>query len=306
MSHTTTIREGSSLYYSLLWTAPAARQRFDQRLALIKALVTTLDDVQEPQVAEKKIHWWHEELQRLNDGCARHPALQQCQENLKNQERAQAACLDIVSAVSTERFTPFKTNEACDSSLILSFRARLALLAHALSDNPADLETSTHPELAALAFARHEQLVRLPNRIHRGIPVFSDELYQQFAIRPNDLAEHIRIADSAEHSSDSALPPQTPKVSRLESIPVVTEKPGRNQLLSYVVERNQADLQDAVNDVAVKQRYRHPPLLPIWRLLVLRKYQLDLWNKRQPDLLRERLTLTPISKLFRAWQNRRT
>ncbi len=40
-----TIRDGSTLYYSLLWTAPAARQRFVERLELVQALSSTLEEV---------------------------------------------------------------------------------------------------------------------------------------------------------------------------------------------------------------------------------------------------------------------
>ncbi|MFK7995369.1 MAG: hypothetical protein AB8B87_14605 [Granulosicoccus sp.] len=299
------VREGSSVYYSLLWIDPAAKMRVDQRLGLIKALITTLDDVQEPQVAEKKIHWWHEELQRMHGGDARHPAAQQNQLILKGLDQAMAACLDILSAVSTQRFSPFETTAASDTNLVLNHRARLALIAHALSGDNTDLDASMHPESSALAFAHHEQLVRLPGLIHRGQPVFSDEMYQQFQVRPKDLADHIRIADAAttDYTSDSDT--QTTAATNFKSIPVVTEKPGRQNLLTHAIDCNRASLLTAINDKAVEHRYRRPPLLPIWRLLVLRKYQLELWKKRQPDLLRERMTLTPLTKFFRAWQQRR-
>ena len=58
-----TLEAGSSLYYSLLWTDDAVKERFVQRLNLIQSLNSTLDDVQDPEVAQKKIHWWHEELE---------------------------------------------------------------------------------------------------------------------------------------------------------------------------------------------------------------------------------------------------
>ncbi|MFK8081779.1 MAG: hypothetical protein AB8B97_15950 [Granulosicoccus sp.] len=301
----TNIPEGSSLYYSMLWTDPTAKVRVNQRLELIKALVTTLDDVQEPQVAEKKIHWWHEELQRLHSGDARHPATQLNQSSLKGLDPALAACLEILSAVATQRFTPVDKNDASETNLILGFRTRLALLTHALSNNINDLNASTHPEAAALALAQHEQLSRLPGLIHRGHPVFSDEMYQQFHTQPHDLAEHIRKADPAQSHATQSAPTPTTAHKRLNDIPIVTEKPGRRELLMHAIERTQMSLQAAIEDQTVRQRYRCPPLLPVWRLLVLRKHQLDLWEKRKPDLLRERLTLTPLNKLFRAWQNRR-
>lgn len=268
-------------------------------------MATTLDDVQEPQVAEKKIHWWHEELQRVHQGQARHPATQACQEHLTTLDGAMAACLEIISVASTQRFTPAETTEANEAELIRSYRARLALLAHALSDDPADLTLDTHPDIAALALAQHEQLLRLPSLIHRGLPVFSNELYQQFDTRPHDLAEHIRvsIATDANEDSLSSNKPQPP--AKLNAIPVVLDKPGRQALLAFVIAQNHSTLTEAVDSEAAIARYRHSPLLPLWRLIVLRKYQLELWKKNQPDLLRERTTLTPLSKLFRAWQHRR-
>lgn len=301
----TPIRDGSSLYYSLLWTDPLAVERYAQRLTLIKALTTTLDDVQEPQVAEKKIHWWHEELQRLTEGNARHPATQQNQEHLRGLLMAQSACLEIVSAAATQRFTPAATTVENDTNIIKSYRARLALLAHALSGAEQDLDVSTHTDKAALGFGQYEQLVRLPNLIHRGLPVFSDELYKQFEIRPIDLAELIRIDASAGQIEESESNSQAPASSTQKSIPINVDKPGRRQLLAHVIACNKTTLDDAVFDQQTIKRYRTSPLLPIWRLLVLRKHQLDLWDKRQPNLLRERTTLTPMTKLFRAWQNKR-
>ena len=307
---TAPIKEGSSLYYSLLWTPADAKDRFQHRLALISALATTLDDVYEPQVAEKKIHWWHEELQRLHDGNARHPALQANQKHLKANAQAQAACLEIVSVAASQRFSTAETIDTADADLVRSFRARLALLSHALSGGDSSgsdeaLDLATHPDSAALALALHEQLTRLPNLIHRGLPVFSDELYKQFDVRPNDLAEHIRVASAGQSDSESKSSAPGDSAPTLKSIPIVSEKPGRAKLISHAIERSHSTISGALNDDEVIRRYRQPALIPLWRLLVLRKHQLALWQKREPDLLRERLTLTPLVKLFRAWQNKK-
>jgi len=297
-----TAKEGSSLYYSLLWTDESARQRLLNRLNLINTLSTTLEDVQEPEIAEQKIHWWHEEIHRMIAGEARHPDCQLCQVELNGVDAAQAPCLAILSAASTLRFTPPATDADAQALIIQNFTARLALQAHSLSQSAEDLDVESHSKAAALALGKHEQLSRLPSLIHRGLPVFSDETYQQYNIQAADLAAHIRVAPASTDPEADNIPASP---ASLNQIPVVIEKTGRTALLSFAIADAHEQLLKVTGDVSVADQYRKAPYLPIWRLLVLREKQLALWQRNQPDLLRERDTLTPIKKLYTAWRNKR-
>lgn len=289
------LRPGSSLYYSLLWIEPDQRQRLINRLSLITALTRTLDDVQEPTVAEQKIHWWHEELDRMHSGAARHPAVQACQRELANNKSGQNACLQILSAVSTLRFTPAATETEAKTLITNDYQPRLALLSHALTQRGSELVIDSHPEITALTFGLHEQLSRLPKLIHRGLPVFSNEVYKKFNTSPHELAKHVRVAADANH----------PDPGSLSSIPINVESPGRSALINFAIDQARSTADEAVSSNSVGQRYRKADLLPVWRLLILRQQQLKLWQKRKPDLLRQRITLTPIAKFYRAWLHRR-
>ena len=302
-----TVEQGSSLYYCLLWTDTDARERFIRRLNLVQALSTTLNDVQEHQVAEKKIHWWHEELQRMCEGSARHPSTKACQDDaaLLTKQYPDLAenpfmtgCLSLLSSTSTTRFTPPQTISERQSQLVENFQSRLALLSHALSESVEDLEVATHPEQAAEALGKHDQLSRLPSLIHRGHPVFSDETYKSHNVNPNDLAAGIRVASNPENLSHNTG-------NTLVGIPIIEEKAGKKSLLTEAIADTHATFADATTRTTVSSRYRREPLLPIWRLLVLRRKQLALWEKNRPDLLVEHMALTPIAKLFHAWRNRR-
>ena len=70
--------DGSTLYYALLKVDSTKRDQMIDLLALCKTLAGTLHDVSEVTVAEKKLHWWHEEIERLHGqsgaNSARHPA----------------------------------------------------------------------------------------------------------------------------------------------------------------------------------------------------------------------------------------
>lgn len=299
------LREGSSLHYSLLWTPPGARQRFVERLHLIQTLSTTLEEVQDPQVAEHKIHWWHEELQRLCEGGARHPATQAAQASLAKEPAAMETCLQLLTAASTVRFTPPATDEDADKLLEQSYRARLALLAHALTEDSAELDSQRHCAGLARALGKHEQLSRLPVLLHRGQPVFSDEMYQRFSLRPTDLAEHVRTRLEPEAQNAELDAPAPAPASALDAIAVVVDKPARQNLLNAAINDAHRELGEALHDPASRQYYRRSTMMPLWRLSILREKQLALWQRHPPDLLRERSTLTPVHKLFWAWRHRR-
>ena len=337
------LESGSSLYYSLLWTDAAAKERYLQRLTLIQALNSTLDDVQDPQVAQQKIHWWHEELERMLNGEARHPATQACQSSFVSNSTnvgsnadtnpIMFACLAVLSSVSDVRFTPPATMKDRDEQLIKNFTARLALLSHALSEDINDLALTSHPALAAEGLAKHEQLIRLPALLHRGHAVFSDDTYKSHKVTPSDLATDVRVAKVEESNNDSlsspslageplhglsstdmpgtgmpatGMPATTSEIAKPGIvIPIVEDKPGKQSLLKAAIEDTHATLLKATIHPDVSKRYRQEALLPLWRLLILRRKQLALWENKQPNLLREHMQLTPISKLFHAWRNRR-
>lgn len=296
---------GSSLYYSLLWTDNEAKARFAQRLNLIQSLTRTLDDVQDPDVAHQKIHWWHEELERMIIGQARHPATLGCQNSARSARKPLAnddphplleACLAILSSVSDQRFTPPATIQDRNDTLVKNFTARLALLSHALSASEHDLDMTSHPAIAAEGLAKHEQLIRLPALIHRGHPVFSDETYKLHNVTPGDLAAGIRVA---------ANPPGNARSTSINSIPIVEDKPGKKTIIKTAIEDTHATLVKATIHPDVAGRYRQAPLLPLWLLIILRRKQLALWENKQPDLLKEHIRLTPVAKLYHAWRNRR-
>ena len=274
---------------------------------------STLDDVQDPQVAQKKIHWWHEELERMVKGEARHPATQACQSSFQHVAKtpsdsgtnpAMLACLAILSSVSDARFSPPSSLQDRDQQLIRNFSARLALLSHALSADANDLELSSHPAIAAEALAKHEQLERLPALLHRGQAVFSDETYKAHNVKPSELAASIRVSATAVKADEQKSP------NSLAGIPIIqAQEPetlnAKKALIKAAIEDTHAALLKATIHPDVTDRYRKKSLLPLWRLIVLRRKQLSLWESKQPDLLREHMSLTPVSKLFHAWRNRR-
>ena len=297
-------REGSTLHYALLWSDAAPRARFLDRLALLHTLATTLDDVHDPGVAERKVHWWHEELERLSLGRSRHPRTLACQESLAGLTEASAHCLEVLSVAATTRYTPALDDAERRARLVRDHGARLALLAHALSGDSNELTDPAvrHPELA-FGLGLREALARLPALLHRGYTVFSEEDYERHGLTPATLARHVRrhpAASPTDAGTDGAAPP-----SALEAIPVVTESPARRAIVETNVATARHALDAAIADERYRACYARAALAPLARLVALRAHELRLWQERAPDLLRERTTPTPLAKLYVAWRHRR-
>lgn len=302
-----TPREGSSLYYSLLWTEASSRQRFLDRLALIHTLNTSLDDTSEAQVVQQKIHWWHDELQRMIDGEARHPACRAVQQELRGNTTARDHALSLLSSTASRRLSNQALESDTDQQIEIDFSARLALLAHSLSQENHDLRLPAHSRSLARGLGWHEQLARLPHLLHRGLPVFSDESYRQAGLRVTDLVSRIRVAGHATGQSAPTAesePTTEVKVERCDEQQGATDQ-AIARLLAETTARSLQDLQQAIRDNRVRGHFRRAPLMPLWRWIVLRERQLQLWQRQPPNLLRERRSLTPLNKLFHAWRNRR-
>jgi len=272
-------REGSSLYYSLLWTDASTRQRFLERLTMLDELSGTLDVVKDADVAQKKIHWWHEEIERLIKGEARHPSLQRVAPSLAGRRQALKPLIDILSSVASDRFTPAHTDKEASSRLSTEYQGRLRLLAHSLNEDDTTLglpSNSLGP--LALAFGAHDQLFRLPYRLKQGQALFSDEFYARHDLAPEQLL-------------DGTLPEPD---SDLDS--------ARQALIHEAVIRAELAFRNAIDDEQCMRFLADSAVAPLSRLARLRGKQLDLWLKRKPDLLRERMTLTPVRKWYLAWR----
>lgn len=66
---------GSSLYYVVRFAPPGQRDRLAALFALRAKWQTQAHSVSDPGVARLQLGWWQEELERLAQGQAKHPAL---------------------------------------------------------------------------------------------------------------------------------------------------------------------------------------------------------------------------------------
>ncbi len=287
--------DGTTLYYALLYNTEQERRQFMHMLQLITALECSMHEVTEPQVAEKKVHWWHEELARLGKAQARHPVCLDVQGFIYN-EQVVTHSLAVLSAAANERYSPAQSIEDWQLGLQQDYNARLALLQLALASGT-DLPVHTHnskearqsPAQAnaipnalwmaqlALALGHFDCLDNLALLLHKGLAVYSDAHYQQHKLQPEKLIEaRAKTTESDVHNFIQ---------KQLQLALAEFDK------LAEMLKRSDS-------------RYTQHEL-PFLILAKLRHKQLQLWQKQQPDLLRESIKLTPITKFWHAWRCRR-
>ena len=139
--------EGSSAYYALRHCSDTDIDRLRRTLTLSNSIGQCLLEVKDPTVAEKKIHWWHEELERLFKSEPRHPAAQGYKPVFQTlptaaRQLAGQCLLAVLSCHSEERFKNAVSDDEFQQRLIRSYRARLALVSLAYSDR----QTTDTPE----------------------------------------------------------------------------------------------------------------------------------------------------------------
>lgn len=265
--------EGSSLYYALWGMPDDRRERVLARLALGDALHDATQDVTHPDVAHRKVHWWHEELQRLHDGVPRHPI---CVANrdLARSSQAMERALDVLGASTEERLDPAETDAQLDERLNRGGAAR-AWLALQGSDSER-LDGLPDVALADVAngLARHERLARMAQLLNQSQPVFALEHYRAFSATPADIG-----------SSDGEARARS---TRLVEAAIATAR--------QRIARGLDALSTSVP--------RGEPARALLVLARLRDAQLALWERHSAELVRVRPSLTPIRKLFIAWRTR--
>ncbi len=265
--------EGSNLYYALWGVEDAVRKSCLARLSLGRALDDALLDVTSPEVAHQKLHWWHEELDRLHDGRARHPETLACAD-LANDEAARDAALNVLGAAADERYRPPKTKHELDSCIARGSHGLMALVLSGLETRPVQaLDAAVAPLAEGLAL--HYRLARLPHLMSAGQAVFAADLYAQHGIEASTL---VRTDDDKAHAASQAL--ITDAIAN-----------ARSKLVTGIGQ---------TNELWPRGHVARPVLV----LAHLRLRQLDAWTKRRTLLSREYFTLPPLAKLWTAWRHR--
>jgi phytoene synthase len=76
-------QSGSSFYYSFLFLPPERRRAITALYALCREVDDTVDECTDAQVARAKLVWWRKEIVAMQDGAPTHPVTQALQPHLQ-------------------------------------------------------------------------------------------------------------------------------------------------------------------------------------------------------------------------------
>ena len=258
---------GSSFYYAFLFLPPAQRAAITAFYAFCREVDDVVDEVSDPSVAQAKLAWWEREVHQAFAGQASHPALQALMPHV------QTFCITAEHLLAVV--------EGCRMDLSQSRYLDYAGLRHychlvagvvgevsARIFGPQDPRVDAYAHTMGLAFQLTNIIRDVGEDALRGriyLPI--DEL-QRFDVKAQDLLQR-------QHS------------------------PAFVALMQFQAQRAHALYDQALAELPSEHRRHQKPglmMASIYRTL-LREIEVSNF-----DVLKQRIALTPLRKLWLAWK----
>ena len=262
-----TAQSGSSFYYSFLFLTPERRRAITALYAFCREVDDTVDDCTDESVARIKLAWWRKEIASMYEGKQSHPVTQALQPHLATynlqQEHLQAIIDGMEMDLNQTRYLDYAAlNKYCWH--VASVVGILSASIFGVS-NP---QTLQYAEKLGLAFQLTNIIRDVGEDARKGRIYLPINELQKFNVTAADLL-------NARHSDNF------------------------EQLMAFQVERAQRAYDEAFALLPKEDRRAQRPglmMAAIYRTL-LDEVQADGYH-----VLKQRISLTPIRKLWLAWK----
>jgi len=258
---------GSSFYYAFLFLPPAQRAAITAFYAFCREVDDVVDEVSDPSVAQAKLAWWEREVHQAFAGQASHPALQALMPHVQTFSITAEHLLAVVEGcrmdLSQSRYLDYA-----------GLRHYCHLVAGVVGEvsarifGPQDPRVDAYAHTMGLAFQLTNIIRDVGEDALRGriyLPI--DEL-QRFDVKAQDLLQR-------QHS------------------------PAFVALMQFQTQRAHALYDQALAELPSEHRRHQKPglmMTSIYRTL-LREIEASHF-----DVLKQRIALTPLRKLWLAWK----
>lgn len=261
---------GSSFYYSFVFLPELQRQAIIALYAFCREVDDVVDECREPSVARVKLQWWREEVARLFAGEPRHPVTRALQASLDRFDLPQEQFLEIIDGMEMD-LDQTRYRDFADLSLYCHRAAGVVGLLSAEIFGYEDRQTLKYAHELGMAFQLTNIIRDVREDAERGrIYLPQDELVR-FGV---DSAELLQLRGG------EALA----------------------ELLEFQAERARGYYRRAFELLPEVDRYRQRAGLI---MAAIYRTTLDELADDGFRVMRHRIALTPLRKLWIAWRTLR-
>ena len=262
-----TVQSGSSFYYSFLFLPPERRRAITALYAFCREVDDTVDDATDGSVARIKLAWWRTEVSKMYSGTPTHPVMLALQPHIATYQLEEKHLLAIVDGMEMD----LDQSRYLDYPGLQRYCWHVAGVVGILSasifgyTNP---QTLAYAEKLGLAFQLTNIIRDVGDDARKGRIYLPVNDLQQFGVTANDLLK-------LQHSD------------KFEA------------LMRFQAERAQAIYDEALALLPKEDRRAQRPglmMAAIYRTL------LDEIQRDGFHVLNQRISLTPLRKLWLAWK----
>jgi len=262
-----TVQSGSSFYYSFLFLEPARRRAITALYAFCREVDDTVDDATDGSVARIKLAWWRTEVSKMCGGTPTHPVTQALQPHLATYNLQEQHLQAIVDGMEMD----LDQSRYLDYAGLRKYCWHVAGVVGILSASIfgyKNAQTLEYAEKLGLAFQLTNIIRDVGEDARKGRIYLPVNELQQFGVTAADLL-------NARHSE------------KFEA------------LMAFQTERAQKMYDEALAALPKEDRRAQRPGLmmsAIYRTL------LDEIARDKYHVLTQRISLTPLRKLWLAWK----
>ena len=260
-------KSGSSFYYSFLFLPALQRQAIIALYAFCREVDDVVDETHEPEVARTTLEWWRQEIKRTFKGEASHPVGKALQTAIQNFDLHEEYFMEIIDGMAMD-LEQFSYSEFKHLALYCHRAASVVGLLSVEIFGYQDRKTLNYAENLGMALQLTNIIRDVREDAERGRIYLPQDELQQFNVKANDLLD-------------------------LKSSPELVE------LLKFQTVRARQYYQQAMQALPDSDRYTQRT-----GLIMAAIYQATLDEIEQDDfqVLKHRVSLTPVRKLWIAWR----
>jgi len=262
-----TVQSGSSFYYSFLFLPPERRRAITALYAFCREVDDTVDEATNGSVARIKLAWWRTEVSKMYAGTPTHPVMLALQPHVATYGLQEKHLLAIVDGMEMD----LDQSRYLDYAGLQRYCWHVAGVVGILSASIfgyTDLQTLAYAEKLGLAFQLTNIIRDVGDDARKGRIYLPVNELQQFGVTANDLLK-LQHTDKFE------------------------------ALMRFQAERAQGIYDEAMALLPKQDRRAQRPglmMAAIYRTL------LDEIQRDGFHVLNQRISLTPLRKLWLAWK----